>query len=68
MALIGNTLTVDTSDMTYINGISISPKINNCIIKIWINKSSIMTTIKFNKNLTLINNTPIYKIFNNTSY
>lgn len=33
--LIGNTLTRNTNDMELINGISISPKINNCIIKVW---------------------------------
>jgi len=35
--LIGNTLTKKIEDMDTINGISISPKINNCIIKIWNN-------------------------------
>lgn len=34
-AMIGNTLCKDTEDMKYINGISISPKYSNCIIKIW---------------------------------
>ena len=34
---IGNTLTKEKEDMKYINGISISPKINNCIVKIWNN-------------------------------
>jgi hypothetical protein len=66
MALIGNTLTKDSK---YINGISISPKINNCIIKIWVNKSNILTKIKFNEELEFIkNNIPIFKTFNNTSY
>lgn len=35
--IIGNTLTKKADDMEIINGISISPKINNCIIKIWNN-------------------------------
>ena len=35
--MIGNTLTKNVEDMETINGISISPKINNCIIKIWNN-------------------------------
>ncbi len=35
--LIGNTLTKKSDKMDGINGISISPKINNCIIKIWNN-------------------------------
>jgi hypothetical protein len=66
MALIGNTL---TPDYKYINGISISPKINNCIIKIWVNNSKMLTKIKFNENVDLIkNSTPIFKTFNNTSY
>lgn len=34
-AMIGNTLTKTPTDMMEINGVSISPKINNCIIKIW---------------------------------
>lgn len=34
-ALIGNTLTRNPSNMRFINGIQISPKINNCIFKIW---------------------------------
>ena len=38
-SLIGNTL---TDNMDLINGISISPKINNCIIKIWVNKSKML--------------------------
>ena len=34
--MIHNNLTKNSSDSKYINGISINPKINNCIIKIWI--------------------------------
>ena len=65
-ALIGGTL---TDNMDLINGISISPKINNCIIKIWVNKSNMLTKIKFNENLDFIHtNIPIFKTFNNTSY
>ncbi len=37
MALVGNYLTKKVEDMDLINGISISPKYNTCIIKIWIN-------------------------------
>lgn len=37
VALIGNTLTKDINDMELVNGVSISPKINNCIIKVWNN-------------------------------
>jgi len=32
---LGNTLTKEAEEMNNINGISISPKINNCIVKIW---------------------------------
>ncbi len=35
--LVGNTLTKKIENMDMINGISISPKINNCIIKVWNN-------------------------------
>jgi hypothetical protein len=34
-AAVGNVLTRSLEDMQWINGISISPKINNAIIKIW---------------------------------
>lgn len=65
-ALIGGTL---TNNMDLINGISISPKINNCIIKIWVNKSNMLTKIKFNDEIEFIKtNIPIFKTFNNTSY
>ena len=40
-SLIGNTLTCDPENMKYINGIQISPKINNCIFKIWCNDKTI---------------------------
>jgi len=59
--LIGGTL---ADDYTYINGISISPKINNCIVKIWINDASKMNSISFNKeNVFLKTYQPIHKIF-----
>ena len=35
--LVGNHLTKDVENMSMINGISLSPKINNCIIKVWNN-------------------------------
>jgi len=37
--IIGNNFMKDPSYNKYINGISLSPKINNCIIKIWMNKN-----------------------------
>ena len=68
MYLIGNKLCSD-KNYEYINGISISPKINNCIIKIWISDSRYLQKIDLNKNIKLLeNNSPIYKTFNNTSY
>ena len=35
--IIGNTI-LNVDKMIYVNGVSLSPKINNCIIKIWLNK------------------------------
>ena len=35
--IIGNTI-LDVDKMIYVNGVSLSPKINNCIIKIWLKK------------------------------
>jgi len=61
MMLIGGSL---SDDYTYINGISISPKINNCIIKIWIKDATKINSITFNKESELIKNySPIHKIF-----
>jgi translation initiation factor 4E len=61
MLLVGGTL---TEDYSYINGISISPKINNCIIKIWVNDSSKINIIKFNNNIDLFQKyQPIHKVF-----
>ena len=61
MLLVGGTL---ADDYTYINGISISPKINNCIIKIWIKDSTKMNSITFNKeNQFFKTHQPIHKVF-----
>ena len=61
MLLIGGTL---SEDYTNINGISISPKINNCIIKIWVKSSNAMNTLKFNAEIDLLKNyQPIHKVF-----
>lgn len=49
IALIGNTLTKNPEDMEMITGISISPKINNCIIKVWNNSSN-------RKDVNILNN------------
>ena len=42
-----NNLLTDSTLMSHINGISISPKISNAIIKIWINNKSIVPKLKF---------------------
>ena len=39
-ACIGGVLTKNRDDMKYINGVSISPKLDNCIFKIWNNDTS----------------------------
>ena len=39
-ACIGDSLTKNHDDMKYITGISISPKLDNCIFKIWNNNSN----------------------------
>jgi len=58
--IIGNTLTIDETIMTNINGVSISPKKNFCIIKIWMKK------VCFDNFDPLSNKDPfdIHKIFN----
>ena len=48
---IGMTLTEDPSYMKNITGISISPKISNCIIKIWNNDSKLNNISLLNKEL-----------------
>ena len=50
----GMTLTNDLEDMNMITGLSISPKISNCIIKIWNNDSSKKSTTLLNKELRSI--------------
>ena len=61
MMLVGGTI---AEDYTYINGISISPKINNCIIKIWVKEACKMNSIVFNKESDFFKNyQPIHKVF-----
>ena len=43
-----NGLLTDPSLMCHINGISISPKISNAIIKVWISNKAIAPKLKFN--------------------
>ena len=58
--VIGNTLVKNDEDMKYINGISLSPKINNCIIKVWNNDYNINDVNILNNNIKDINLTEGY--------
>jgi len=49
--LVGNSLTVDSKKMSCITGISISPKISNCVMKIWNNTSKITDCHMFTKEI-----------------
>ena len=49
--LVGNSLTSDADKMTYITGISISPKISNCVMKIWNSTSKITDCYMFTKEI-----------------
>ena len=49
--LVGNSMTDDSKNMTSITGISISPKISNCVMKIWNNTSKVSKTDIFNKEI-----------------
>ena len=57
MALIGENILKDKTNIYSINGISISPKKNFCIIKIWNSEKLIHTNARdiLNKNILLIN-------------
>lgn len=61
MALIGGTLTKYNENMKYITGISISPKINNSIIKIWNNDSNASDHNILNNISKLVASKSIYK-------
>lgn len=50
VATIGNILTKDGKMMDEINGISVSPKINNCILKIW-NKDASINSVDILNNI-----------------
>jgi hypothetical protein len=43
-SLCGHTLTVNKNDMKYVTGITISPKTNFCIIKIWLRCCTLQDT------------------------
>ncbi len=55
-ALIGNHLTKKSENMSLINGISFSPKISNCIFRIWNNNK------RYNNKKLIINNIKHLKI------
>lgn len=59
--ILGNTLTENEDLMTNINGISISPKKNFCIFKIWIKNINI---INYNNKNKLEDNMELEDIFN----
>lgn len=51
-SFVGNTLLNHEKDMANITGISISPKISNCVIKVWVAKKNKIDT--FNKKMDFI--------------
>ena len=54
-SLIGNTLIDDDNILNNINGISISPKKNFCILKIWNKNSNISSNNILSKNINFLN-------------
>jgi hypothetical protein len=50
-----DTLTIDKKYDEYINGFSVSPKINNCIFKIWNSSYDLIKTDYLRKDLDFIN-------------
>jgi len=55
MFMIGECITTNTSDSILINGISVSPKKNFCILKIWNNTSNQRDKELLSKKLTFLN-------------
>ena len=49
--IVGNSLTCDPINMKCINGISISPKISNCVMKIWNNNNDLIDVTMFTKEI-----------------
>ena len=54
MAFVGNTLLDDASIKDTITGISLSPKISNCVLKIWNNTSTIKECTIFSKEIDFL--------------
>ena len=57
--LFGNSLTVDSKNMSSITGISISPKISNCVMKIWNNTNKVTDLYMFTKEIDYFDSTSI---------
>ena len=57
--LVGNSLTVDYNNMSSITGISFSPKISNCVMKIWNNTSNITDNNMFTKEIDYLDSSSI---------
>lgn len=53
-SMVGNVLTKDIADMRTINGISISPKIKNCIFKVWNSDKTVNDSRIFTEEITSI--------------
>ena len=53
--LLIDTITIDDNHTEYINGFSVSPKINNCIFKLWNSNFDLMKTEYLRKDLNFIN-------------
>ena len=68
-SLLGETLTEEEEDMKYINGVSISPKINNVIIKIWFNQSNLKFNTIISSKLEYLKGIPtIFKKYNTSNF
>ena len=61
LSLCGNTLTVDPSKMKLINGITISPKKEFCIIKIWLRDCTLQDTTSIIHINNLSNSGSVFK-------
>jgi hypothetical protein len=57
--LVGNSLTVNSKNMSSITGISISPKISNCVMKIWNNTIKVTDINIFTKEIDYLDTTSV---------
>jgi hypothetical protein len=68
-ALVTNTLTTNEQDISYINGICVSPKYNNCIFKILNNDSHFNNVQMLKNNIPNIDiSQPIYRAHKESNY